>query len=117
MTDTPTTLTYASLVLRELVHIAFTIVDLNELDILSCDINNAYLTDECRDNIWTRAVPEFGSEAGTIMIVRMALCGIKSSGTAFRAHLAKPLNEIGFLSTKAEPDVWYRPSVKPDSFE
>ena len=72
---------------------------------------------ECRDNIWTRAGSEFGSEAGTIIIFRMALYGLKSSGAAFRAHLANTLNDIGFLSTKVDPDVWYRPAVKPNGFE
>ena len=38
MPDTHTTLTYASVVSRDLVHIALTIVALNGIDILSCDI-------------------------------------------------------------------------------
>ena len=68
MTDTPTTLTYASIVSRGLVHIALTIADLNGLEIFSCDIQNAYLTTECREMIWTHVGPDFGSEAGRIMI-------------------------------------------------
>ena len=51
------------------------------------------------------------------MIVNMALYGLKSGGASFRVHLAETLNDIGFLSTKAEPDLWYRPVVKPNSFE
>ena len=105
MTDTPTTLTYASIVSRDSFRIALTIAALNGPDILSCDIQNAYLTAECRERIWTCASPEFGSEAGTIMIFRMALCGLKSSGAAFCAHLSETLKDIGFLSTKAEPDM------------
>ena len=91
----------------DLVHITLTIADINGLDILSCDIKNAYLTAECRENIWTCAGPEFGSEVGTIMIVRMVLYGLKSSVTVFFENLAETLNDIGFLSTKADPDVWY----------
>ena len=110
-TEPPTTLNYASVVSRDVVHIALTIVDLNLLDILSCDIHNAYLTSERLEKIWTHAGTEFGSEAGTIMIVKMALYVLKSSGTAFCTHLADNLNDIGFLSTKADPDVWYRPGI------
>ena len=44
MTETPAALTYASLVSRESVRIALTIVALNGIDILSCDIQNDYLT-------------------------------------------------------------------------
>ena len=51
------------------------------------------------------------------MIVRMALYGLNSSRVTFRAHLAKTVNDIGFLSTKVDPDVWYRPAVKLNVFE
>ena len=42
------------------------------------------------------------------MIVNMALYGLKSSGAAFRAKLS---------GLHADPDVWLRPSVKPDGAE
>ena len=43
VTDPPTTLTYASVVSRESVRIAFLIAALNNLDILANDVGNAYL--------------------------------------------------------------------------
>ena len=106
MTDTPNTLTYSSVVSRDSVRIALTITALNELSVMACDIQNAYLIAECREKIWTRAGPEFGSESGSIMIVKKALYGLKGSGTAFRAHLAEKLHDIGFIPTRADPDVW-----------
>ena len=45
-----------------------TIDALNGLDILACDIQNAYLTAKCREKIWTIAGPEFGSEEGSLII-------------------------------------------------
>ena len=90
---------------------------MNDLDILACDIQNAYLTTLCREKIWTRAGPEFGSEEGTIMIVNMALYGFKSSGAEFRAKLAGVLHDIGYTPSKADPDVWIRPAVKTDGAE
>ena len=48
------------------------------------------------------------------MLVKMALYGLKSSGAAFRSKLAGVLRDIGYLSTKGDPDVWIRPAVKPD---
>ena len=77
MTDTPTTLTYISIVSRDLAHIALTVADLNGVYIFSCDIKEPYLTFDRQENIWTCAGPELGSEAGTIMIVKMALYGLK----------------------------------------
>ena len=48
------------------------------------------------------------------MIVKMALYGLKSSGAAFRAKLAGVLHDIGYIPSKADPDVWISPAVKPD---
>ena len=74
-TDAPATLTYSSVVSRDSVRIALTIAALNGLEVMACDIQNAYLTADCREKIWTRAGPEFGSESGTIMLIRKALYG------------------------------------------
>ena len=81
-TSTPTSLTYSSVVSRDSVRIALTLAALNGLDILSCDIQNAYLTAKCREKIYCRAGPEFGSEE-KIMLITRALYGLKSVGTAF----------------------------------
>ena len=70
MAETPDTLTYNSVVSRDSVNIDLTIAALNGLDILSYDIQNYDLTANFRENIWTRAGLEFGSEASTIMITR-----------------------------------------------
>ena len=75
-TKTPATLTYSSVVSRDSVRIALTIAALNELEVLSCDIQNAYLTAQCREKIWTQAGPEFGLDTGKIMIVVRALYGL-----------------------------------------
>jgi hypothetical protein len=41
--ETPASLTYSSIVSRDSVRIAFLVAALNDLDILSCDVSNAYL--------------------------------------------------------------------------
>ena len=117
MTDAPATLTYSSVVSRDSVRIALTIAALNDLQVLACDIQNAYLTAQCREKIWIKAGPEFGSEAGKLMLVVRALYGLKSSGAAFRALLAETLYDLGYVPTKADPDVWIRPAVKANGFK
>ena len=62
MTESPSSITYSSVVSRYSIRIILTIAALNGLDILACDIYNAYLTAKCREKIWTIAGPEFGSE-------------------------------------------------------
>ena len=73
---------------------------------MACDIQNAYLTADCREKIWTVGGSEFGSEAGTIFIVKKALYGLKSAGAAFRSLLADTLSDLGYKPTKADPDAW-----------
>ena len=51
------------------------------------------------------------------MIVKMALYGLNSSAAAFRANLAPLLHNIGYTPSKADPDAWIRPAVKPDGSE
>ena len=116
-TETPAVLTYSSVVSRDSVRIALTIAALNDLKVLSCDIQNAYLTAKCREKIWTRAGPEFGSDQGKIMIIVRALYGLKSSGAAFRALLAEVLHDLNYRPSKADPDVYMRPAVKEDGFQ
>ena len=115
--DALATLTYSSVVSRDSVWIALTIAALNELEVMACDIQNAYLTANCCEKIWTRADPKFGSESSMIMFIHKALYGLKSSGAAFHAHLAETLYDIRFVPTRADPDVWHWPAVKEDGFE
>ena len=114
MTTAPTSITYSSVVSRDSVRLALTIAAFNGLDILACNIQNAYLTAKCREKIWTVAGPEFVPEEVSMMIVKMALYGLKSSGAAFRSKLAGVLRDIQYYPTKADPDVWIRPAVKAD---
>ena len=53
--DTPASSTYSSVVSRESVRIAFLYASLNDLDILSCDVANAYLCADCKEKVWIKA--------------------------------------------------------------
>lgn len=114
-TETPTSVTYSSVVSRDSVRICLTIAALNDLQVMAADIQNAYLSAPCRECVWCRVGPEFGQDEGKPFIIVRALYGLKSSGAAFQeAHLAERLDEMGFHPTHADPDVWLRPAVKPD---
>ena len=102
-TETPAALTYSSVVTRDSVRIALLVASLNELELLACNMQNAYLTADCK--VYMIAGPEFGSEEGKVMIIRKALYGLKSSGAAFRAHLSETLYYLSYTPTKADPDV------------
>ena len=48
-TTTPAALTYASVVSRESVRVVFTLAAVNKLDVMGCNIGNAYLNAPCRE--------------------------------------------------------------------
>ena len=110
-------MTYSSVVSRDSVWITLTIAALNDLDVLACNIQNTYLTEDCREQVWVVARLDFLSEAGKNMLVRKALYGLKSFGTVFREFLAGNLAAMGYCPRSADLDLWLRPEVKPDGFE
>jgi hypothetical protein len=116
-TENPSSITYSSVVSRDSVRIAFLIAALNELDILACDIQNAYLTAPCREKYYVIAGPEFGPDQGKKMLVKRALYGLKSAGATFRAFLGEHLHDLGYRPSLADPDVWMRKAVKPNGFK
>ena len=85
---------------------------------MAADIQNAYLSaPPCRERVWCRVGPEFGPDEGKPFLIVRALYGLKSSGAAFRAHLAERLDDMGFRPTHGDPDVWIRPAIKADGEE
>jgi Reverse transcriptase (RNA-dependent DNA polymerase) len=111
-TETPASMTYSSVVSRDSVRIAFLLAAVEGLEVWAADVGNAYLNAKCREKIWTVAGPEFGEDEGKVMLIEKALYGLKTSGAAWRAMLAGTMSDMGFASTRADPDVWIRPNVK-----
>ena len=93
------------------------ITALTGLEILAYDIQKSYLTAKCRELIWTTVRPKFGSEEVSIMVVKIDLYGLKSSRAEFRSKLASLLHNIGYTTSKEDPDIWMIPAIKPDGTE
>jgi len=113
-TETPSSITYSSVVLRESIRIAFLVAALNDLDIFAADVGNAYLNAPCREKIWTTAGKEFGSDEGSVMLIVRALYSLKTSGASWRSTFAQKWIEMGYKATRVDPDVWLRADVKPN---
>ena len=113
-TDPPTTLTYSTVVLRESVRIAFVLAALLGLDIRMCDIGNAYLHATTEEKVYTIAGREFGEYCGRYVKIVQALYGLKSSGASWRRHFAGTMNNLGYKSSLADPDIWMKPAITKD---
>ena len=109
MTDPPASQTFASVVSRESVRIGLLLAALNSLNVLTGDLQNAYLNTPCEEKVWTICGPEFAPEyQGSKTLLCRALYGLKSAGASFHNHLASCLSQLGFTSCKADPDEWLR---------
>ncbi len=113
MTEAPSTITYASVVSRESVRIALTLAALNDLEVKTADIENAYLTAPVAEKIWCVLGPEFGSDAGKRAIIVRSLYGLKSAGASFRNHLADCMRHLGWESCIADQDLWMKAEIRP----
>ena len=103
--------TYSLVVSWDSVRISFLYAALNGLDILSCDISNAYLEVPCGEKLWTVAGKEFGILYGTPMQINRALYGLKSACNSWHKALSTNLSNITFEPSKADPYIWLRLST------
>ena len=117
MTDPPKESTYASVVSRDSVRLAFLLAALNDLEVLSADVQSAYINAPTEENVYCMAGPEFGKDSGRPVLIVRALYGLKSSGARWRDHISATLREGGYKSCKADPDVWMRKATRPDGFQ
>jgi hypothetical protein len=88
VTDPPACLTYSTVVARDSVHLTFLIAALNDLEVLSADVGNAYLNALMKERVHTICGPEFGPTLnGRISVITCALYGLKSSDAAWETFL------------------------------
>jgi hypothetical protein len=114
-TPNPIGSTYAGVVSRDSIRIAFTYAALNGLDVFAADIRNAYLQAPSSQKDYIICGPEFGIEnVGNVALIRRALYGGKSAGKDFRNHLRSCMRHLEFTSCPADPDVWMRPAKRSD---
>ena len=110
--------TYAGVVSRECIQIAFTYAALNELDVCAADIRNAYLQAPSSCKVYVICGPKFGLEnVGQVALIHRALYSGKSTGRDFWNHLRGWMWHIGFKLCPADPDVWMRPAKHSDGRE
>jgi hypothetical protein len=116
-TEAPKSLTYSSVVSRDSVRIAFLMASLNDLDISACDISGAYLNAPAGEKCWFKAGAESGSDKNAVMIITRALYGLKSSAKAWRDFFKVSLDEMGYKSCPADPDVYMKAECTKEGHE
>jgi hypothetical protein len=83
LTQAPATITYASVVSRETMHLALTFASLNDIEVKVGNVLNAYITAPVMEKVWTIFGPKFGHDSGKSAVIVCALYGLKNAVAAF----------------------------------
>lgn len=114
-TPSPIGSTYAGVVSRETVRIAFTYAASNNLSVFAADIRNACIQAPSSQRDFIICGEEFGLEnAGKVALIQRALYGGKTAGRDFHNHLRTCMRHLDYASCPADPDLWMRPATKAD---
>ena len=81
--DSPSFITYSTVVSRDYVQILLLVAALNDLEITGADIQNALLSAQNLENHWIKAGSEFGAEQGNTFLVVRALYVFNLTSTVF----------------------------------
>ena len=117
LTDDPAEDVYSGVVSLRSLRLTIFLAELNDLQLWGADIGNAYLEAVTDEKVYVVAGPEFGDREGSILVIHKALYGLKSSGKRFWEKLHDELTDLGFHPSKADPQIWMRPTSKGDAYE
>jgi hypothetical protein len=106
------------MVARDSIQLAFLIEAVNDLQIVTTGIGNAYLNATTKENVHTIFGAEFGKRViGRTVVIHKALYGLKTSGAAWHSMFEVTLADLQFKSSLLHPDVWLREATKPSKGE
>ena len=107
-TSTPTDSVYSGVVSLQGIRIVTFLAELNDLDLWSTDVGNAYLESYTSEKVVFVAGKEFGNLAGHTLLIRKAQYGLKTSGRCWHDKLHDVLRDMDFIPSRAEEDIWMR---------
>ena len=90
-TDNPREDTHSGVVGLESLRTAFTLAAFNGLKVMAADTGNVFLHGHTKEKLCIVAGPEFGKDAGKLMIIEKGLCGLKTSAACFHEVLSAKL--------------------------
>lgn len=115
--DAPTESTFAGVVSRETVRLCLTYAALNDLNVLCCDFQSAYLQSKTSETHYIICGPEFGEHEGCYALIKRALYGGKSAGADYWKTMRSCMECLHFKPCKGDQDLWMRPAVDNEGNE
>ena len=87
---------------------------LHELEVEAANVLNTYVMATNHGKIWTVLGPEFGDNFGKSAIIVRASYWLKSAVASFKAHLAQYMQELGYQSCDADPNLCMKAQYRPE---
>ena len=108
--DVSTHTTYSSTIQDLSVRLLMVIAAQNGLHMMTADVANAFCTAPNMEKVWSIAGKEFGDREGAKVSLKRALYGTRTASRAFHEFLGELLQRMGFQPSRADQDLWWRPS-------
>ena len=101
---------YSSVVSLRSMRIVIFLSELNDLELCTGDIGNAYLEAYTNEKVCFIGGKEFApyGHEGHLLVIVKALYGLKTSGARFHEKFAETMHNMGFHPSKADSDVWMK---------
>ena len=93
------------------------IAELNDMELWGADVGNAYLQALTKEKLYIVGGPEFEALQGHVLVMYKALYGTGSGGACWHDKFFDILNDMGFKPSKADPDIWMKPSKDDSHYE
>ena len=117
LTKEPMESVYSGVVSLRGLRLVMFLAELNKLLLWGGDVGNAYLEALTKEKLYIIAGLEFGELQGHIFIIYKALYGTMTGGACWHAKLFDTLQHMGFQPSKADPDVWMKPTDDGQAYE
>ena len=90
---------YSSVISLSSMHNVVLLAELDNIETHAGDISNTYLTARTTDKIIFNSVPEFEpfGHVGHLLLIKISLYGLNSSGARFYYRLSDSLKTLGFV--------------------
>ena len=99
---------YSSVVQTRSLRLLQVIAIKNNLKIVVADIGNAFVQAYTKEKIWSKCGGEFGDKKGCVVKIKKALYGLSTSARQWSLQLGDTLTSLGFIPSRADPDLWIK---------
>ena len=117
LTKEPMESVYSGVVSLRGLRLVMSLAELNKLLLRGGDVCNTYLEALTRGKLYIIAGPEIGELQGHILILYKALYETRTGGACWHDKLFDTLQHMGFQLSKADPDIWMKPTDDGQAYE